>query len=547
MKYTKPWMSITAIWICLIVPKLCFAQASLQEIVRFDIPFGHRFVEYVDAGGDLNGDGRPDLVIGCSLDSGTLTTNTYIYYSMPDSNAVPDQIYNANEPICGASTGWAIAYAGDLNGDGISDLVTGSMFAGYGHEGVVTISFGGNPPFTTPDVFINSTGLGYTHDWALYFGEKVITHCDVNGDGINDLLVYASGPQMENWGNVFVYLGGDPFGTTPVLHIRGAVMEERLGINMQAGDINGDGYDDIILTNRVPLYPQGSDNTVLYYLKIYPGGETLSNVPIVDVLLGSSIDIGVGKLVANGDLNGDGYDDIVIPGRIQNGQSWLKVFYGQEDITSLQSVDLELDYYSYSITSYVNLNNDPFSDLWVKLHQPMPYDPYEGSYAVYKQTSELFDCIPDFVDHSPVPRSTYGWCYPIGDMNNDGFPDFFVYSYAPWNPPGPAYGTILSESYVSNSDAYLPVAPVKVSAYPNPFRDRLNLRLSTMDKSVKAEYINVYNTKGQLVYHKALPKATKTYWDGRDKSGNIVSNGVYLIKLGDHKGRTYTAKVVKIM
>ena len=55
--------------------------------------------------------------------------------------------------------------------------------------------------------------------------------------------------QYEEWGNVYVYLGGELFATTPALHIRGAVLYEQLGADMKTGDINGDGYDDIVLTN----------------------------------------------------------------------------------------------------------------------------------------------------------------------------------------------------------------------------------------------------------------------------------------------------------
>ncbi|HPS40271.1 MAG TPA: hypothetical protein PL124_12700, partial [Candidatus Cloacimonadota bacterium] len=218
-------------------------------------------------------------------------------------------------------------------------------------------------------------------------------------------------------------------------------------------------------------------------------------------------------------------DDIVISGGSQDGQSWLKFFYGQDDITSLQGVDHEIDYNNYSITSYINLNNDPFSDLWVKLYQPMPYDPYEGSYAVYKQTSEVLDLIPDYVDPSHLSRLSYGYCYPLGDMNNDGSPDFFVYAYPTSNPPNPAYATILSESYVSNSDEYIQPAPVNVFCYPNPFRDGLNVSIVGTDKSVQLASIQVYNVKGQLVYSRNNVHVKQICWTGHDNHGNKIGSG----------------------
>ena len=530
--------------LCVLTPCRFYAQQALQEIVRFNIPEGEHFPYSNEMGGDLNGDGRPDLVFSCIDEYHYSYFPVYIYYSIPDSNAVPDQILTIPWPNVGGF-GYSLAYAGDLNGDGISDLAVGVRYYGIGISGAILIYYGGNCPFTTPDVLISGEGMGYTHDWDLYFGEDMITDCDLNGDGINDLLVYAPGPQYEEWGNVYVYLGGELFATTPALHIRGAVLYEQLGADMKTGDINGDGYDDIVLTNRVTVNPDGSYGPCHYHLKIYPGGESLTNVPIFETLLASAPYAGINGIIANGDLDGDGYDDIVISGASQDGR-WLKVFYGQNDLASLQSVDLELDYYSYSIMSYVNLNNDPFSDLWVKLYKLMPYNPYEGSYAVYKQTSEVLNLIPDYADPSPQPRPSYGYCYPLGDMNNDGSPDFFVFSYPTSNPPCPAYATILSESYVSNSDECIQPARNVIRCYPNPFRDGVSVRIAGADKSVQLTSMEVYNLKGQLVHSRKNLRGKQIRWDGLDSHGNKIGSGIYIVRASDTKGNTYSTRVVNI-
>ncbi|HQQ68398.1 MAG TPA: FG-GAP-like repeat-containing protein [Candidatus Cloacimonadota bacterium] len=523
----------------------CYAQAALHEIVRFNIPFGRHFSFHAETGGDLNGDGRPDLVFSCVDELNYSNCPLYIYYSIPDSNAVPDQILTTPWPNVGGF-GYSLAYAGDLNGDSISDMAVGVRYYGDGLSGGILIYYGGNPPFVTPDVFISGVGMGYTHDWDLFFGEDMITDCDLNGDGINDLLVYAPGPQYEEWGNVYAYLGGEPFATTPALHIRGAVPYERLGTDMKTGDINGDGYDDIVLTNRVPVNPGELYGPCHYHLKIYSGSENLTNVPIFETLLASAPAAGIGGIIANGDLNGDGYDDILISGGSQTDSAWLKVFYGQDDLTSLQSVDFDLGYNYYTIKSYVNLDNDPFSDLWVKLYQPMPYDPYEGSYAVYKQISEVLNLIPDYVDSSPEPRQSYGYCYPLGDMNNDGSPEFFVYAYPTINPPCLAYATILSESYVSNSDEYIQPARVMINCYPNPFRDGVNVRIVSTDKSIQLKSMEVFNLKGQLVYTQKNLHGKQICWDGQANLGNKIGSGIYVVRALDTKGNIHTTKVVKM-
>lgn len=524
----------------------CYAQAALQEIVRFNIPAGDHFSFHVETGGDISGDGRPDLVYSCIDELSYSNCPVYIYYSIPDSNAVPDQILTTPYPY-ESGFGYSIAYKGDLNGDDINDLAVGVRYYGWEYAGGVFVYYGGDPPFTVPDVIISGVGLGYTLDWDLFFGEDMITDCDLNGDGINDLLVFAPGPQYEEWGNVYAFLGGEPFNTTPALHIRGTVPYERLGTNMRTGDINGDGYDDIILSNRIPVNSNNPWGDCHTYLRIYPGGENLTNVPIYETLLASSPDAGIGGMIANGDLNGDGLDDILISGGSQTDPAWLKVIYGQSFFNELSIIDFMLPGFDGSvIQSYCNLDDDPFSDFWMKQNYNMPFDPFVSSYLVYKQTSPIFDLVYDYSDPSPQPRPSYGFCYPLGDMNNDGSPDFFVYAYPTINPPCPAYATILSESYVSNSDEYIQPARVMIDCYPNPFRDGVNVRIVGTDKSSQLESMEVFNIKGQLVYSRKNLHGKQIRWDGFDSYGNKIGSGIYVVRAFDTIGNAYSTRVVNI-
>lgn len=524
----------------------CYAQAALQEIVRFNIPAGDHFSFHVETGGDISGDGRPDLVFSCIDELHYSNSPVYIYYNIPDSNAIPDQILSTPLPNSGGF-GYSLAYSGDLNGDSISDLAVGVRYYGDGLSGGILIYYGGNPPFTSPDVFISGVGLGYTHDWDLFFGEDMITDCDLNGDGVNDLLVYAPGPQYENWGNVYVFLGGDPFSTTPALHIRGSVQDEYLGADMKTGDFNGDGYDDIVLTNRVPVNPGELYGPSHYHIKVYPGGDTLTNIPIYEYFLGSAPDLYVSGVIANGDLNGDGFDDIIISGGPQIGQSWIKIIYGQSDLTTLATVDYYLpDIFNAVVHTYINMDNNQYSDFWLKLHHAMPNDPFESSYLVYKQTSPILDLVYDYSDPSPQPRPSYGYCYSLGDMNNDGSPDFFVYAYPTINPPCLAYATILSESYVSNSDEYIQPARVMINCYPNPFRDGVNVRIVSTDKSIQLKSMEVFNIKGQLVYRRKNLHGKQIRWDGFDSYGHKIGSGIYVVRAFDTIGNAYSTRVVNI-
>jgi len=531
--------------LCVLTPCRFYAQQALQEIVRFNIPEAEHFPYSNEMGGDLNGDGRPDLVFSCIDEYHYSNFPVYIYYSIPDSNAVPDQILGT--PLLHeGGFGYSLAYAGDLNGDGISDLAVGVRYYGIGISGAILIYYGGNCPFTTPDVLISGEGMGYTHDWDLYFGEDMITDCDLNGDGINDLLVYAPGPQYEEWGNVYVYLGGELFATTPALHIRGAVLYEQLGADMKTGDINGDGYDDIVLTNRVPVNPDGLYGPCHYHLKIYPGGESLTNVPIFETLLASAPYAGINGIIANGDLDGDGYDDIVISGISQDGP-WLKVFYGQGDLTELTAIDYMLPLgVNAIIQSYCNLNNDLFSDFFVN-HRTLPGGPTEiGNFVIYKQTNGILDIIPDYINTGEHAFNDYGWGFNLGDMNGDGHPDFFVFSHDHAVGNHINYATILSESYINNSDECIQPARNVIRCYPNPFRDGVSIRIAGADKSVQLTSMEVYNLKGQLVHSRKNLRGKQIRWDGLDSHGNKIGSGIYIVRASDTKGNTYSTRVVNI-
>ena len=160
MRYLVWKVCFVFVLICILMPARYYAQDAFHQIVRFDIPFGEYFTFNLETGGDLNGDGRPDLVFSCIEEQNYSNFPIYIYYSIPDSTAVPDEKLITPWPNVGGF-GYSLAYAGDLNGDGISDLAVSVIYYGWKLTGGVMIFYGGNPPFTAPDVFISGEGQGY--------------------------------------------------------------------------------------------------------------------------------------------------------------------------------------------------------------------------------------------------------------------------------------------------------------------------------------------------------------------------------------------------
>ena len=169
--------------------------------------------------------------------------------------------------LAGSELGESVASAGDVNGDGYSDVIVGGFK--YSHpetkEGVAYLFLG------------SSSGLSWTPDWQAEsdqqfaeYGQSVASAGDVNQDGYNDLLVgapwYSNGHNYE--GRVYLYFGS-PTGllSSPVYIAESNQESANLGYSAaSAGDVNGDGIADIIVGARNYDGGQGNEGrATLYY------------------------------------------------------------------------------------------------------------------------------------------------------------------------------------------------------------------------------------------------------------------------------------------
>ncbi|HSJ53969.1 MAG TPA: integrin alpha, partial [Anaerolineae bacterium] len=145
----------------------------------------------------------------------------------------------------GASLGNAVAGGGDVNGDGYDDLLAGAPFYDRDEtdEGALFLYFGG------------PGGLAATPGWAGYGGEEgawlgtAAALGDVNGDGYDDLVAGAPGDVLNvERGMLYVYYGSATGpGPLPNLVVAAGQIGSRFGFCLaRAGDVNGDGYDDVL-------------------------------------------------------------------------------------------------------------------------------------------------------------------------------------------------------------------------------------------------------------------------------------------------------------
>lgn len=263
----------------------------------------------VAAAGDVNGDGYDDVIVGAPLfDGGQVDEGAaFVYLGSPAGlSAVFD--WKAESNVANRQGGVAVAGAGDVNNDGYDDVIIGS-------RGDSAALYLGGPG-----------GLGATAAWTgngpagSGFGTAVAGAGDVNDDGFADVIIGA--PQARNSANVivgraFVYYGsGSGLPATANWRAESDLPNANFGISVDgAGDVNNDGFGDVII-GADKYAPDGA----LGAAAVFYGGRTgMSGGPLASianapwVTYGFSVDSSYGFAVAAaGDVDGDGVADVLV-------------------------------------------------------------------------------------------------------------------------------------------------------------------------------------------------------------------------------------------
>jgi hypothetical protein len=323
-----------------------------------------------------------------------------------------------------ALTGSSIANAGDVNGDGFSDVLVGAPEASNGeaNEGLALLYYGTASGLAgTPDLTLESNMAG------ARFGYSVATAGDVNGDGYADVVIGA--PQAAGTGRAYIFHGG-PAGlsTTPALILNGTVAS-RFGHSVStAGDINSDGFSDVLI--GAP-----SSGTVSVHLGSVLGLTATPHELLPNPQVGSNY----GWAVATaGDVNGDGFSDIVIGApdfsNGQAGEGVAFVHHGSEDGLVLPFANLlERNQagarFGFSAAGAGDMNGDGFFDVAIGAPNwrttqvnegAMSFHP--GSAAGVVATGPTTALIPGGLANINFGSSVAEG----GDVNGDGYADLLV-------------------------------------------------------------------------------------------------------------------------
>lgn len=258
-----------------------------------------------------------------------------------------------------------------------------------------------------------------------FFGYSMVT-LDFNHDGIDDLIVFSMAygyqyQQSPSRGKVYVYYGGPDFSSAsePDMTLEGDYpegMQRRINSIKNVGDVSGDGYKDLMITDAVPNV-SGSAR----YMFFYGGTSNLSIPDRVEIPLLNEVTYTIDMLY---DVDGDGFDDLGISYTLNNILQfdilWGGTFQRQ---VILSGVGLYND--TKAIIGIGDINNDGYHDFSIGyLEEEQEFEQNSTVRVYYGNSSRMFSNYT-FLIQTPNPITRI--CRPLGDINNDGFDDFLGY------------------------------------------------------------------------------------------------------------------------
>ena len=399
-------------------------------------------------------------------------------------------------------SGNSVSSAGDINGDGIDDLIIGASFADPNGDfsGQSYVVFGNSTGFSTT---LNLSTLNGTNGFILngiaardISGVSVSSAGDINGDGIDDLIIGASSadPNGSNSGQSYVVFGNSTgFSATLNLStlngtngfaINGIAAYDYSGISISsAGDINGDGIDDLII-GAYGASPNGDLSGQSYV--VFGNSTGFSQTLDLSTLNGTNgfaingiaaYDYSGISISSAGDINGDGIDDLIIgaygasPNGDLSGQSY--VVFGNStgfsptlNLSTLNGTSGFIlngiaagDQSGNSVSSAGDVNGDGIDDLIIGARAADPNGDYSGqSYVVFGNSTgfsatlnlSTLNGTNGFAINGIAAGDQSGYSVSsAGDVNGDGIDDLII---------GARGGSSSGQSYVvfGNSTGFSP-------------------------------------------------------------------------------------------
>lgn len=456
----------------------------------------------VSSAGDVNGDGFDDLIIGASRadPNGSASGASYVVFGKAGGFAANLNLsalngrngFQINGEFRYDYSGISVSSAGDVNGDGFDDVIVGARGADPNGSlsGASYVVFGKAGGFSANFNLSSLNGSnGFQINGANRYdgsGISVSSAGDVNGDGFDDLIVGANNadPNGANSGASYVVFGkaagfaanlnlsslngGNGF------RLSGESQYDNSGISVSsAGDVNGDGFDDLIIgADRNDPHGSESGSSYVVFGKARGFNANLN----LSSLNGSngfrmngeaSYDNSGNSVSAAGDVNGDGFDDVIIgavfadPNGVESGASYVVFgkaggFAASLNLSSLNGTNgfqmsgvSRSDHSGISVSSAGDVNGDSFDDVIVGADRADPNGADSGaSYVIFGKAggfsaninlSSLNGNNGFRISGVSAGDNSGGSVSSAGDVNSDGFDDLIIGAVGA-NPNGAGSG-----------------------------------------------------------------------------------------------------------
>jgi len=537
----------------------------------------------ITSAGDVNGDGFDDFLIGAygKDGSGLSKTNIGITYLILGSAAVnwgmDFNLSQADASFVGETggdrSGCSVALAGDVNGDGLDDFLIGARQNkdGGNYSGKTYLILGRALADWGSEFNLSHADASFVgkapYDWS---GAHISSAGDVNGDGLDDILIGADGEDGDagkiDIGATYLILGraaADWSTNYSLSHADASFIGEasgdRSGFSIaSAGDVNGDGLDDFLIGTLFNFNNEGKNDSQTYLIlgRVAADWGMNNNLSKADAsFVGETrFDFSGHSVTSAGDVNGDGLDDFLIGAHDNceagyfSGQVYLLLGKAAADWGmdfNLSQADASFigeaafDVSGFSVASAGDINADGLDDFLIGAPNNNASGKFAGkTYLLLGKTDadwgmdfNLSEADISYIGEVVQNLSGYSVA-SAGDINGDGFDDIII---GGWRnnegalEGGQTYLLLGKETPTSIvEEKSIPFEFALSQNYPNPFNPTTTIGFGIMERgNVRMSVLNILGEEIRVL----LNEEKEAGYHSIDFNASDLPSGVYFYRI----------------